>query len=151
VSGRPRPGEPACVPVVLSVVGRNALSTRQPCQPVARNQEPATVFQVYAAAARGQAEELQMWNADGTIGVSGELAGGTLIFEFCVFLKNHLCYSAACGLGSRTRRRSAVGEEGFEVEHGDCQGDCRDDNEDTNAVEPEADEKFIPFFSMGIF
>ena len=37
------------------------------------------------------------------------------IFEFCVFLKNHLCYSAACGLGSRTRRRSAVGEEGFEV------------------------------------
>jgi len=59
--------------------------------------------------------------------------------------------SAACGLGSRTRRRSAVGEEGFEVEHGDCQGDCRDDNEDTNAVEPEADETFIPFFSMGIF
>ena len=87
------------MPVVLSVVGRNALSTRQPCQPVARNQEPAKVvhnnnnacklrkfsnwfpvqvFQVYAAAARGQAEELQMWNADGTIGVSGELAGGTL-------------------------------------------------------------------------
>ena len=88
------------MPVVLSVVGRNALSTRQPCQPVARNQEPATVvynnksdlhnvrkfsncfpvqvFQVYAAAARGQAEELQMWNAGGTIGVSGELAGGTL-------------------------------------------------------------------------
>ena len=30
---------------------------------------------MYAAAARGQAEELQMWNADGTIGVSGELAG----------------------------------------------------------------------------
>merc|ERR1712211_113656 len=59
--------------------------------------------------------------------------------------------SAACGLGSRTRRRSAVGEEGFEVEHGDCQGDCRDDNEDTNAVEPEADETFIPFFSKGIF
>ena len=69
---------------------------------------------MYAAAARGQAEELQMWNAGGTIGVSGELAGGTLIFEFCVFLKNHL-YSDACGLGSRTRRRSAVGEEGFEV------------------------------------
>merc|ERR1711962_584916 len=59
--------------------------------------------------------------------------------------------SAACGLGSRTRRRSAVGEEGFEVEHGDCQGDCRDDNEDTNAVEPEADETFIPFFSRGMF
>ena len=71
---------------------------------------------MYAAAARGQAEELQMWNAGGTIGVSGELAGGTLHSpEFCVFLKNHLCYSAACGLGSRTRRRSAVGEEGFEV------------------------------------
>ena len=33
---------------------------------------------MYAAAARGQAEELQMWNAGGTIGVSGELAGGTL-------------------------------------------------------------------------
>ena len=32
------------MPVVLSVVGRNALSTRQPCQPVARNQEPATVI-----------------------------------------------------------------------------------------------------------
>ena len=56
-----------------------------------------------------------MWNAGGTIGVSGEFAGGTLIFEFFVSLKNHLCYSAACGLGSRTRRRSAVGEEGFEV------------------------------------
>merc|ERR1712200_136117 len=74
VSGRQRPGEPACAPGVLSVVGRRALSTRQPCQPVARNQEPAKVFQVYAAAARVQAEELQMWNADGTIGVSGELA-----------------------------------------------------------------------------
>ena len=42
------------------------------------NYFPVQVFQVYAAAARGQAEELQMWNADGTIGVSGELAGGTL-------------------------------------------------------------------------
>ena len=31
--------------MVLSVVGRSALSTRQPCQPVARNQEPAKVVQ----------------------------------------------------------------------------------------------------------
>ena len=30
-------------------------------------------------------------------------------------------------------------------------GDCSDDNEDTNAVEPDADETFIPFFSRGIF
>merc|ERR1711971_599765 len=58
--------------------------------------------------------------------------------------------SAACGLGTRTRLRSATGEEGFEVAHGECNGDCSDDNENTNAVEP-PEETFIPFFSSGIF
>merc|ERR1739842_166469 len=58
--------------------------------------------------------------------------------------------SAACGLGTRTRLRSATGEEGFKVEHGECKGDCSDDNENTNAVEP-PEETFIPFFSSGIF
>merc|ERR1712130_347493 len=58
--------------------------------------------------------------------------------------------SAACGVGTRTRLRSAIGEEGFEVEHGDCKGDCNDNNENTNAIEP-PEETFIPFFSSGIF
>merc|ERR1712032_387243 len=58
--------------------------------------------------------------------------------------------SAACGFGSRTRLRSAIGEEGFEVEHGECKGDCSDDDENTNAIEP-PEETFIPFFSSGIF
>merc|ERR1712062_662007 len=57
--------------------------------------------------------------------------------------------SAACGLGSRTRLRSAIGEEGFEVENGDCEGECSDDNENPNAIEP-PEETFIPFFSSGI-
>merc|ERR1712117_89442 len=42
--------------------------------------------------------------------------------------------SAACGLGTRTRLRSAIGEEGFQVENGDCEGECSDDNENTNAI-----------------